>query len=64
MTVSHTPIVRLLTCREAATQLNVSTDTVRRMVRLGRLDSVQLGKRCLRVSEDSVVSLSKNGGAK
>lgn len=49
---------RLLSCRAASVILDVSDDTIRRMAKEGRLESVQIGKRCIRVSESSVLSLA------
>ena len=40
---------RLYSCRDAAKHLDVSDDTVRRMIHCGELQAVRLGKRMLRV---------------
>lgn len=45
---------RLLSCREAAKLLDVSDDTVRRMIRAGELEGVRIGKRILRVFGESL----------
>jgi excisionase family DNA binding protein len=45
---------RLLSCREAAAILSVSDDTIRRLVRSGKLDAVRIGPRCLRVLGESL----------
>lgn len=45
---------RLLSCREAAQQLNVSADYIRRLVRAGHLSAIRIGKRSLRVLGDSI----------
>ncbi len=55
---------RLLSCRAASIILSVSDDTIRRMAREGRLESVVIGRRCIRVSEASVLALTTEGGAK
>lgn len=45
---------RFLSCQEAARILDLSDDTIRRLIHAGRLDAVRVGKRCLRVTADSV----------
>lgn len=45
---------RLYSCREAAKVLDVSDDTVRRLIHSGKLDAVWIGKRCLRVLGESL----------
>lgn len=44
----------LLSCREAAQRLNVSPDSIRRLVRAGHLEAIRIGKRSLRVLGDSI----------
>jgi len=60
-----TQVGRLLSCREAATILGVSVDTVRRMAQAQKLEAVRVGVKCVRVSEASVMSLTvkPEGGA-
>jgi excisionase family DNA binding protein len=48
---------RLISCRAASDLLAVSDDTIRRMAREGKLEAVLIGKRCLRISEASVLAL-------
>jgi|GEM_PF-5512178 len=58
---------RLLSCRTASILLSVSDDTIRRMAREGRLEAVILGRRCIRISEASVLALlaaQSEGGVK
>lgn len=45
---------RLLSCREAAKILDISDDSVRRLIRTGKLDGVRLGERILRVFGESL----------
>ena len=45
---------RLLSCREAAQRLNVSPDSIRRLVQAGQLEAIRIGKRSLRVLGDSI----------
>lgn len=45
---------RLYSCREAAKVLDVSDDTVRRLIHSGKLEAVRIGKRCLRVLGESL----------
>lgn len=47
----------MLTVFDVAEQLNVSVSTVRRLIREGRLESVKLGYRTVRVPNNSVSSL-------
>jgi excisionase family DNA binding protein len=53
-----------LTVGQVATRLKVDPETVRRMLRDGRLDGVRLGGRKAgwRISASSVTRLLKNGG--
>lgn len=48
---------RLLSCREAARLLDTSDDTVRRLIHLGKLDGLRIGKRCLRVRGESLLAM-------
>ena len=48
---------RLLSCREAAKLLDISDDTIRRLIHSGELDGVRIGKRCLRVRGESLQSM-------
>ena len=45
---------RLYSCREAAKLLDVSDDTIRRLIHAGKLEAVRIGKRCLRVQGESL----------
>ena len=45
---------RLYSCREAAKVLDVSDDTIRRLIHSGKLEAVRIGKRCLRVLGESL----------
>ena len=45
---------RLLSCREAANILDISDDSVRRLIHTGKLDGVRLGERILRVFRESL----------
>lgn len=45
---------RLYSCREAAKLLDLSDDSVRRMIHAGQLDGVRIGKRILRVLGESL----------
>ncbi|MBM4072659.1 MAG: helix-turn-helix domain-containing protein [Planctomycetes bacterium] len=45
---------RFLSCQEAARFLDLSDDTIRRLIHAGKLDAVRVGKRCLRVTAESV----------
>lgn len=45
---------RLYSCREAAKLLDVSDDTIRRLIHAGKLEAVRIGKRCLRVQGGSL----------
>jgi excisionase family DNA binding protein len=45
---------RLYSCREAAKVLDVSDDTIRRLIDSGKLEAVRIGKRCLRVLGESL----------
>jgi DNA adenine methylase len=45
---------RLLSCRETAQPLNVSPDSIRRLVRAGHLEAIRIGKRSIRVLGDSI----------
>ncbi len=45
---------RFLSCQEAARILGLSDDTIRRLIHAGKLDAVRVGKRCLRVTAESV----------
>ena len=49
---------RLYSCREVAKHLDVSDDTVRRMIHCGELQAVRLGKRILRVLGHSLEECS------
>jgi excisionase family DNA binding protein len=45
---------RLYSCREAAKVLDVSDDTIRRLIHSGKLEAIRIGRRCLRVLGDSI----------
>ncbi|MCZ2344103.1 MAG: helix-turn-helix domain-containing protein [Bacteroidales bacterium] len=49
---------RLMGVREAANVLHCSPDTVRRLVRDGKLPHVIIGRRIIRVSEQAVTALA------
>ena len=49
---------RLYSCREAAKLLDVSDDTVRRLIHSGQLQGVRIGKRILRVLGPSLEECS------
>jgi excisionase family DNA binding protein len=49
---------RLFSCREAAKHLDVSDDTIRRMIHCGELQAVRIGKRILRVLGHSLEECS------
>lgn len=51
---------RLLSCREAAKILDISDDSVRRLIRTGKLDGVRLGERILRVFGESLEHLMQS----
>jgi len=48
---------RLVTLRDAADALAISTRTVRRYISNGQLDAVRLGRKTLRVKVDSIERL-------
>jgi len=48
---------RLVTLRDAADALAISTRTVRRYVSDGQLDAVRLGRKTLRIKVDSIERL-------
>jgi len=48
---------RLVTMRDAADALAISTRTVRRYVSDGQLDAVRLGRKTLRIKVDSIERL-------
>jgi len=48
---------RLVTLRDAADALAISTRTVRRYISDGQLDAVRLGRKTLRVKVDSIERL-------
>jgi excisionase family DNA binding protein len=52
---SDSPLAgRLYSCRDAAKFLDISDDTVRRMIHGGHLEAVRIGRRCLRVLGESI----------
>jgi len=51
------PSQRLVTMRDAADALAISTRTVRRYVSDGQLDAVRLGRKTLRIKVDSIERL-------
>jgi excisionase family DNA binding protein len=54
---------RLYSCRETAQFLDISDDTVRRMIHDGHLEAVRIGRRCLRVLGESIENyIHKNKG--
>ena len=54
---------RLYSCREAAAILNVSDDSIRRMIHAGDLEAIRIGQRSLRVLGDSIANyIHKNKG--
>ncbi len=57
------PDARLLTVREVAARLSVSTRMVQRLIRRGALQEVRLG-RAVRVSTKCVRDFIANGGVK
>lgn len=66
MSHSSTPMPdRYLSCKQAADYLSVSHDTIRRLVKDGKLSAVVIGKRSVRIRESSLVSyVGRIGGAK
>lgn len=48
---------RYLSCKSAGAILDLSDDSVRRLVKAGKLDGVRVGQRCIRVSDAAVYAL-------
>lgn len=57
-------VPKLLTVQETASALRVTDDTVRAMVREGRLTGFVVGKKMVRIPECEVVALVTKGGVK
>jgi excisionase family DNA binding protein len=56
-------IPRTVSVREAATQVGLSEDTLRRMIHAGSLVAHRVGKKCFRIPVSELIRLSE-GGAK
>ena len=54
----------ILTTKEAADFLNLSTFTVRKLAASGRLPSVKIGSRTLRFSKTALSQWAQGGGEK
>ena len=53
---------KLLTVQETAQALRVNEDTVRTMVRAGKLPGFMVGQKCIRIRESDVIDLLNSKG--
>ena len=53
---------KLLTVQETAGYLRVNEDTVRTMVKVGKLPGFMVGQRCIRIRESDVIDLLNSTG--
>jgi excisionase family DNA binding protein len=55
--LARTPPAHLLTAAEAATALNISLRSVRRLIKNGMLPTVHLGRRLVRIRPEALMAL-------